>query len=493
MFRTSKAQQGKMRVVVVGAGIAGISSALALADDDSVDEVILIEARKHIGGRVSSVTDPHSGLELDNCQHACFRVYERFLQLIARAEAKKSIKLQGRTVLTFTDPYSGKSSALKDGRLAPPNHMLGSMLKFPFLSLRDKTRMRRVVSAFAKMSEQQRLELDDEPFIDWLRRHRQTEPAINRFWRFFVLAALNMSLEEASTAVCVLLFKRGLFGDPHAFDVGAFQDHLSGALDAPFRAALDSAGVDLRCSTQVSRLLWEDGKCRGVVVGDATIKADSVVLATPHHIVTRMLRGEGASDSAIAVAARTSALGYTALIGLHALYDSIKSGEETTFTALVDEPIIQMIFNRNAELSEANQPPDGLQWLSTPISFADPYLEMSDGELQTEFERVADSMWPDSKARLQRFFVVRTKRATCAFPIGSHKLRPAAGDAGQGIALAGDYTDQGWPSTMEGAARSGLVAAAHVLGRSWNPDSPWPDWPEPPRRDTEGWTSWDCE
>lgn len=289
------------------------------------------------------------------------------------------------------------------------------------------------------------------------------------------------------------MFKRGLFGDPHAFDVGAFQDHLSGALDAPFRAALDSAGVDLRCSTQVSRLLWEDGECRGVVVGDTTIKADSVVLATPHHIVTRMLRGEGASDSAIAVAARTSALGYTALIGLHALYDSIKSGEDTTFTALVDEPIIQMIFNRNAELSEANQPPDGLQWLSTPISFADPYLEMSDGELQTEFERVADSMWPDSKARLQRFFVVRTKRATCAFPIGSHKLRPAAGDAGQGIALAGDYTDQGWPSTMEGAARSGLVAAAHVLGRSWNPDSPWPDWPKPPRRDTEGWTAWDCE
>ena len=93
MFRTSKALPGIMRVVVIGAGVAGISSALALADDNSVDEVILLEARKNIGGRVSSVTDPLSGLELDNCQHACFRVYHRFLQLIARAEAKKSIKL----------------------------------------------------------------------------------------------------------------------------------------------------------------------------------------------------------------------------------------------------------------------------------------------------------------------------------------------------------------------------------------------------------------
>jgi squalene-associated FAD-dependent desaturase len=493
MFRTSKALPGIMRVVVIGAGVAGISSALALADDNAVDEVILLEARKNIGGRVSSVTDPISGLELDNCQHACFRVYHRFLQLIARAEAKKSIKLQARTVLTFTDASSGKSSALKDGRLAPPNHMLGSMLKFPFLTLRDKTRMRRVITAFSNMSEEERLALDDETFIDWLRRHRQSDAAIDRFWRFFVLAALNMSLEEASTAVCVLLFKRGLFGDAHAFDVGSFQNHLSGAIDAPFRAALKSAGVDLRCSTLVSRLLWENGSCIGVQVGDTAVNADSVVLATPHHITTRMLSGEGASDPAISVAARTASLGYTALIGLHALYDATKTRADTTFTALVDEPIIQMIFNRNAELSDANQPPDGVQWLSTPVSFADPYLEMSDEELQHEFERVADSMWPESEARMLRFFVVRTKRATCAFPVGSHKLRPSAGDAGAGLALAGDYTDQGWPSTMEGAARSGLVAAAHILEREWNPDSPWPAWPENPHRESEGWVAWDCE
>ncbi|MED5271291.1 MAG: FAD-dependent oxidoreductase, partial [Candidatus Thermoplasmatota archaeon] len=77
--------------IVVGGGLAGITAALALQDSGGWN-VKLFEARKHLGGRVSSIRDPDTGLELDNCQHACFRVYDHFLQLIARCSAEKSIK-----------------------------------------------------------------------------------------------------------------------------------------------------------------------------------------------------------------------------------------------------------------------------------------------------------------------------------------------------------------------------------------------------------------
>ena len=86
--------------IVVGGGLAGISAALALQDSGKWN-IKLFEAGKTLGGRVSSITDNETGLKLDNCQHACFRIYDHFLQLINRCNAQNSIKFQQKTLLSF--------------------------------------------------------------------------------------------------------------------------------------------------------------------------------------------------------------------------------------------------------------------------------------------------------------------------------------------------------------------------------------------------------
>ena len=83
------------KAIVVGGGLSGISAALALQDSGEWN-VSLFEARKQLGGRVSSIRDPDTGLRLDNCQHACFRVYDHFLQLISICNAESSIRFQQR-------------------------------------------------------------------------------------------------------------------------------------------------------------------------------------------------------------------------------------------------------------------------------------------------------------------------------------------------------------------------------------------------------------
>ena len=123
--------------IVVGGGLAGISAALALQDSGQWN-VKLFEAGKQLGGRVSSVIDTDTGLKLDNCQHACFRVYDHFLQLINRCNAQKSIKFQQKTLISFTNPNSGVTGNLYDSKLKPPNHLLKSILKFPHLTFKDK-------------------------------------------------------------------------------------------------------------------------------------------------------------------------------------------------------------------------------------------------------------------------------------------------------------------------------------------------------------------
>ena len=83
-----------------------------------------------------------------------------------------------------------------------------------------------------------------------------------------------------------------------------------------------------------------------------------------------------------------------------------------------------------------------------------------------EFEAQVRSALPEAAdAKLIRGVIVIEKRATFAPLPGVDRLRPDQAPAADGIAnlyLAGDYTRTGWPATMEGAARSGYLAAEAV-------------------------------
>lgn len=484
-------------IVVIGGGLAGISAALACSDAGR--KVTLIEARKHLGGRVSSVKHPRQDWLLDNCQHACFRVYDRFLQLLARANAQGSIKLQANTHLPFAFPQKGVFSELTTGRLAPPNHMMGSMLSFPFLSLKDKLAMRKAVKALSAMNDQQMWQLDNILFVDWLKQNGQTDRAIDRFWGFFVLAALNISIHEASAAQACMLFKNGLFGEADAFDVGAFTSHLSESIEPALNSALQQSGVNVITNASVKSVIIDNDKFSAVELQDRSIQCSDVIFATPHHITSRILSlRPDKSSASIApqlqqniakVCSDIEELDYRSLIGIHAFYRGNRVPEEFTFAAMVDQPLIQMVFNRNSELTHPVE--EGVQWISVPVSAADQFLKMKDEEILEQLDKVLNQLWPQNDD-IKRFehLIVRMPKATIATTPGTDKLRPAAGILGNNIALAGCWTNTDWPSTMEGAVRSGLSAAAHILEIEWNPESPWQHWPLRPKRGDEEWPVW---
>ena len=89
------------RVVVIGGGIAGCSSALALAGRGV--SVTLLEASPRLGGRYCSVDIEEIDRPIDGTQNVFFRNFERFLQLLATCELRESVKLQSSTLLTFLE------------------------------------------------------------------------------------------------------------------------------------------------------------------------------------------------------------------------------------------------------------------------------------------------------------------------------------------------------------------------------------------------------
>ena len=470
--------------IVVGGGLAGITAALALRDSGEWN-VKLFEAGRALGGRVSSVVDKELGIKLDNCQHACFRVYDHFLQLIKRCNAQKSIKFQKSTLISFTNPNSGITGKLYDSRLKPPNQMLKSILKFPHLTFKDKFQMRKVVKKLSKMTEDERIGLDNIPFDKWLLDNGQTQNSIDVFWGFFVLAALNTSISKASTAQAAFLFRRGLFGKSDAFDVGVFSEELSFIFENQILNTLIKSGIEVFNGTKVDSLIWNGEKCTGINTSTKDYHADTVILATPHNIARKMLKN--GPDVTKGIYENLCKMKFNSLIGIHGLYSKKITDDDFHFTALINEPIIQIVFNRNFELDQSISP-DVKQWLSVPVSYADEYIRYSKKELEKEYVEVINKLWPEHKKYLTKVVIIKIPNATFSTETGTNQLRPDAEEVVPGLLLCGDYMNNGWPSVMEGAVTSGLMTAANILKiNSWEKSQLWADWPEPPKRGDINW------
>jgi len=482
-------------VVVVGGGIAGCSAALALAGRGV--NVTLLESSNRLGGRFNSVNISGLDRQIDRTQNVFFRNFERFLQLIATCEARESVKLQDSTLLAFLEVEQGRISKIQSGTLPPPNHLTTSFLNANFLGLGDKFSMQKAVQAIQNINEEQRREMDDLSFLQWLEENGQSKRAINRFWNPISKLALNVDCSEASAASAIFLFKKALLGNSDAFDVGCFTNDFTNAVSSALRRTLAAAGVDVHLSTSVTSLFRDAGIVTGVNTKDGFHAASIVIICTPITDTARLLTGSSASTSSHEVAERLVKLGNTSQIGIHAFHEGPVLPEGIPFVTCCDEPLIQMLFDRSGELDDGKRSGLPGHWICSPVSFADQYLEWDDELLRNEYLRVIDSAFPESPALID-FHVVRINRSTTALITGAQRLRPNPLEAGEGVILGGDWINIDWPSSLEASTRAGLVAAATYLGRNgvrdfsdWQHDENWPDWPNSPNRENKDWRIWD--
>src|SRR5450755_3334732 len=126
-------------VLVIGGGLAGLSSAVALADAGL--RVRLFEKRPHLGGRATSYTLP-DGSEVDNCQHVTLGCCTNLADFYRRVGSADRIKFFDR--LVFLDPQ-GRRGTMKAGILPAPFHMTGSFLTFTPLKIGDKISIARAM------------------------------------------------------------------------------------------------------------------------------------------------------------------------------------------------------------------------------------------------------------------------------------------------------------------------------------------------------------
>ena len=458
-------------VLVIGGGLAGLSSAVALAEAGV--GVRILEKRPHLGGRATSYTLP-DGSEVDNCQHVTLGCCTNLADFYRRAGAEGKINFYD--TLYFADKR-GRRSTIKANGLPAPLHLGASFAFFSGLTLAEKWCIAKALLAIARSGGK-----PPEPpvsMLDWLRRMKQTPGTIERFWRVVLVSALDEELSKTDARYGIQVFWQGFLATRGGYRIGVPSAPL-GELYEGCREAVITRGGEVRLRCGVREIHIKDGAFTGVALEDGEeLSADACIVTVPQYALLDLLpaevRDRNSGFEGIANI-RTSPI-----TGVHLWFD--RQVMEEPFLALLDHTT-QWVFNKTAlygknEVNVAairlkdknsNDPNLNGQYLQLVISASYDLVSRSRQEIIELCQKeLADVLPATREAKLLKATVIKEIHATFSPELGVDEWRLGQASGIKGLVLAGDWTRTGWPSTMEGAVRSGYLAAEIVLGAFGQP------------------------
>ena len=410
---------------IVGGGLAGLAAAAKLGDAGFTVEVH--EARPFLGGRAASFplepADPNSE-RIDNCQHVLLRCCTALLDFYQRCGVTDKIRFHD--TLYFVCP-DGTIDTLRGDPLPTPLHLARSLLSMRSLDWRDKLSL---VSCLRSVSrDRRRADLDTMTFAEWLRHKGATIRSVERFWRPIIVSALNEEPDRASALPALQVFGEGLLGSRTSYEMGVpvvpldelYSATLAGRLGPRVRVVLGS---------KVRRIDPESPE------------ADYYISAVPFDRVAALVSGLG-MDSLFA------SFEPSPITGIHLWFDRPITSLEH---AILLDREIQWLFHK------------GGGYYLVVVSASRGLAPRASADIVASALSELCEFFPAARhSGLKRSRVIREPRATYSARPGLEQSRPGPCTRYPNVFLAGDWTDTGWPATMEGAVRSGYNAADAVF------------------------------
>lgn len=436
--------------IVAGGGLAGLTAACALADAGW--QVTLLEKRPFPGGRAYSYTDRATGVEVDNGQHVFLGCCTEYIRLLERLGVRGRAHLQKRLRVPVVDKVWGRS-VLQASALPAPFHLLPSLLRFRSLSPLDKALAAVALSSLRSTDRARHPELDDITFGDWLAARRQSQRAIRSLWNLIVQPTLNDDVTRVSADLALMVFQEGFLRSRTGANVGWAKVGLSRLIGDAAVRYIEQRGGRVQLGEGLRGVEVEGGRVAGIWTEAGERRADACVIALPPKSALEVLPEGVRRDPFFS---RVERIGASPIVNVHLWYD--RPVWDLQFAAFLNTPV-QWVFNKTA-LCGLDGPG---QYLDISLSGAHDFVDLPNAEIVALFTRELWSLLPRSRgAEVTRALVVKQRDATFAPRPGVRKLRPGQVTPVPNLFLAGDWTETGWPATMEGAVRSGLAAAQAV-------------------------------
>jgi squalene-associated FAD-dependent desaturase len=482
-------------VAIVGGGLAGLAAACALAGTGF--RVSVFERRPYLGGRASSYEHPGTGEVVDNCQHVLFGSCTNLLAFYRTIGIENKIRWFDR--MTFIEP-GGRQSVLQPTFLPAPLHLTPSFLRFKFLTARDKLSLARgLVALIARVPRG-----DGASFQDWLIWHRQSPAAIERFWKPILVSALSEDLDRIAVPYAAQVVRESM-KSPAARRMGIPRVPLTELYNAARDYISAHSGI-VRLRDSVQAFVPTPRGVR-LKLQDSEEEFDYGVLAVPFDSLAKLLPVVPESSD---LREKLTHFETSPITGVHLWFD--RQITDLPHAVLLDRTI-QWMFHKSRLLSSTAQdrttraggaregttsvvPGASPQSLSSRaeqsracperptlgresngdlvLRAAPSYVELVISSSKSLREKSRQEIIDLALKELREFFpgardanlvkstVIKELNATFSPTPGIDRYRPTSQSPWPHIFLAGDWTATGWPATMEGAVRSGYLAAERI-------------------------------
>jgi squalene-associated FAD-dependent desaturase len=441
-------QLRQRHVVIVGGGLAGLAAAAALVDSGL--RVTVLEARRRAGGRAASFEDPVAGGLVDACQHVAMGCCTNFLDLCRQAGLTDALR-HDRT-LWFIGP-DGERAACTPSRLLPaPLHLAPLLFGMRHFSLGEKISLGLGMLRLARFRGADAT--DTQTAQAWLAAIGQPERVIRLFWQPVLESALGESIDLVSVSAARKVAVDGFLAHREAADLHVPTVPLGSLFGDRFVGWLESQGVAVQTGRIVTGIERDAaGLACAVACGDAALACDAVVVALPWKQAARLL------PDLVPVA--DERLAGSPITAVHLWFDR----------DVIDLPHAVLVGRVSQWVFRADVAAGG------SAGYCQVVISASRGLLDGDRDRLLETVvaelreiFPAARtARLVDSRIVTDPTAVLSVRPGVDAARPPAISAVDNLFLAGDWTATGWPSTMEGAVRSGRIAAAAVLAQAGRP------------------------
>jgi squalene-associated FAD-dependent desaturase len=434
-------------VVIVGGGLSGLAAAVHLSSRRI--PVLLLEQRKSPGGRAYSFVDESTGTVIDNGQHVLIAGYTRTMEFLGTIGTRELLAVQPAPELVFHHPERGFCT-FRLPLLPSPFHLLGGIITTDLFSAADKLRMLRAGAALRSFHAEEVAGMTVEAWLDAVGQSAETKRS---FWEPLAVAIMNEHIGVASALVFIRALRTAFLTGARGSALAIATVGLSDLYVEPARAFIERHGGVVRCGADVTASVMDGENVAGVRLKEGeAIGCSALILAVPSYraagLLPAPLRGTG-------YMAPAASIPLSPIVSIHLWFEKdFMKGE----TLGVIGRRIQWVFNRRKICREK----EGGGHLSVVISAAHAVVEMGNDDLIGIALEDLASVFGASIGDTTHAVVIREKRGTFSCTPEVERIRPGCDTPVTNLFIAGDWTDTGYPATIEGAIMSGQRCASRA-------------------------------
>ena len=446
------------RVAIVGGGLAGMAAAAALGSAGVAVE--LFEAKKQLGGRAGSFFDAESGEWIDHCQHVALGCCTNFFDFCRRTGIFDLLKREP------TLHFFGQDGRRHDFRamnwLPAPLHLAPALLRLRYLTVGQRLRIMRTMLRLRTTSP---VDSRESPTIgEWLRQQGESDFSIEHFWSVVLVSALSETVDKASLPAARKVFVDGFMAARSAHKMYLPSVSLRELYHVRVGDWLRRvAAVHLETPIASIRTAHATfcGKKFLLVGKDGVERAYSAVIAAVPWRQIRNLFADATSPTVPGLAAAEGIVS-SSISGVHLWLD--RPIMDVAHAVLIGR-LAQWVFAKVEPPPVAASAPARNSWYYQVVISASGDAAANDREeLIRRVREDLQAVFPRAReAVLLRARAVTDPHAVFSTRPGLDEIRPEQSTEIPGLLVAGDWTRTGWPATMEGAVRSGYLAAEKAL------------------------------